>query len=229
MTNSTIGQRIKNTRQKLGVSQAELASRMGRPYQSIGQWERDVTCPRYNSLEEIADALGISVVELICDDDSDDTDDPQEAGSHPAPASEQPSPDFLQSLLYEIDRRVCDETEASDIETYRLWKSHFFPMIQELFDMAIQKLVSDAEVKHPESPVPKVRGSMEWANENIAILLDELITLASTSTESEAPLSLTADTFNKLAAIASNPDDDTKFKLDALVFLLNRRADLQKS
>lgn len=36
----TIGERIKEFRLKAGLTQSELAEKLGIPYQSIGQWER---------------------------------------------------------------------------------------------------------------------------------------------------------------------------------------------
>ena len=53
----TTGQRIRAARQKKGVTQANLAERLGIPYQSIGQWERDVPNPKPGTLMRIAKAL----------------------------------------------------------------------------------------------------------------------------------------------------------------------------
>ncbi|WP_322176677.1 helix-turn-helix domain-containing protein [Acutalibacter caecimuris] len=61
----TTGQRIKAAREKVGVSQAQLAERLGVPYQSISQWERDKRNPKYATLEKIAQALETTVDELM--------------------------------------------------------------------------------------------------------------------------------------------------------------------
>ncbi len=53
----TTGQRIRAARKRAGLTQADLASKLGIPYQSIGQWERDVRNPKYETLQRIADAL----------------------------------------------------------------------------------------------------------------------------------------------------------------------------
>ena len=58
------GQLIKAARQKAGMKQAELASKLGLPQQSISQWERNVRNPKIESLEKIATALEIDVDEL---------------------------------------------------------------------------------------------------------------------------------------------------------------------
>lgn len=60
----TTGQYIKRARQKAGMTQAQLAEKLGIPYQSIGQWERDVRNPKLDTLKRIADALNISIQEL---------------------------------------------------------------------------------------------------------------------------------------------------------------------
>ena len=60
----TTGQYIKRARQKAGMTQAQLAEKLGIPYQSIGQWDRDVRNPKLDTLKRIADALNISIQEL---------------------------------------------------------------------------------------------------------------------------------------------------------------------
>ena len=61
----TTGQQIKAARQKAGMTQAQLAEKLGIPYQSIGQWERDARNPKLDTLKRIADALNIAVQELV--------------------------------------------------------------------------------------------------------------------------------------------------------------------
>lgn len=61
----TTGQHIRTARQKAGMTQAQLAERLGIPYQSIGQWERDVRNPKLDTLKRIADALNISIQDLM--------------------------------------------------------------------------------------------------------------------------------------------------------------------
>ena len=61
----TTGEKIKAAREKAGFTQAELASKLVIPYQSIGQWERGLRNPKWETLEKIAEALQIPVYELI--------------------------------------------------------------------------------------------------------------------------------------------------------------------
>lgn len=61
----TTGQRIKAARQQAGLTQTELAEKLGIPYQSISQWERDLRNPKYENLQRIANALNYDVEALI--------------------------------------------------------------------------------------------------------------------------------------------------------------------
>ena len=65
----TTGQRIKAARKKAGLTQKELGERMGQSFQSIAQWENDLRNPKLETLQRIANALGISIYELIDGDD----------------------------------------------------------------------------------------------------------------------------------------------------------------
>lgn len=61
----TTGMRIKAARKKAGLTQAELAARLGISYQGVAQWENDLRNPKYKTLQKIADALEIPVLELL--------------------------------------------------------------------------------------------------------------------------------------------------------------------
>lgn len=60
-----IGQRIKETRKKAGLTQKELAERANVATVSIQQYERGARQPRLEQLRQIALALGTSVSELV--------------------------------------------------------------------------------------------------------------------------------------------------------------------
>lgn len=57
--NETIGQRIKSARFNTGMTQKELAEKLGLPYQSVSQWERDERAPRLDTVIRIAQAMGV--------------------------------------------------------------------------------------------------------------------------------------------------------------------------
>lgn len=61
----TTGERIKQARQAVGMTQADLAKLLDVPFQSISQWERGVRNPKYSTLQRIAEALGVSADSLM--------------------------------------------------------------------------------------------------------------------------------------------------------------------
>lgn len=61
----TVGERIKAARKKAGMTQKELADKLGIPYQGISQYERGVRNPKIDTLEKIADSLGVTLEELL--------------------------------------------------------------------------------------------------------------------------------------------------------------------
>lgn len=77
----TTGARIKAARKAAGMTQAELANRLGIPYQSIGQWENDLRNPKYETLQKIADALGVTVLYLMGNPDFESLEEAQNTHS----------------------------------------------------------------------------------------------------------------------------------------------------
>lgn len=66
----TTGQRIKAARKNAKMTQAELAEKLGIPYQSVSQWERDTRNPKYETLKKIADAIGVEWYTLVPPEES---------------------------------------------------------------------------------------------------------------------------------------------------------------
>ena len=63
-TAKEIGIGIKNARLTVGITQAELARRLGVTPQAISQYERGIKKPKIETIEKIADALGVSWLHL---------------------------------------------------------------------------------------------------------------------------------------------------------------------
>ncbi len=61
---NVIGRRIKSARKRAGMTQSDLAEKLGISYQGIAQWETGSRNPKIQSLKKIAEALLISVEEL---------------------------------------------------------------------------------------------------------------------------------------------------------------------
>ena len=62
---SNLGKRIAETRRHLGLTQTKLAERVGVTAQAVSKWEQGRSCPDIAILDELADALGISLFELL--------------------------------------------------------------------------------------------------------------------------------------------------------------------
>lgn len=71
----TTGQRIKAARRKVGLTQTELAGKLGISFQSIAQWENDLRNPKLETLQKIASALNIPVTDLLTLEEEHETED----------------------------------------------------------------------------------------------------------------------------------------------------------
>lgn len=60
----TTGERIKAARKAAGMTQKELGERLGLAFQSVAQWENDLRNPKIETLQRIADALGVHIFDL---------------------------------------------------------------------------------------------------------------------------------------------------------------------
>ena len=61
----TLGAMIAELRKQNGMTQLELAEKMGVTDKAVSKWERDLSCPDINSLPSLAEILGVSVEELM--------------------------------------------------------------------------------------------------------------------------------------------------------------------
>ena len=61
----TLGMMIVELRKEKGMTQLELAEKMGVTDKAVSKWERDLSCPDINSLPNLADILGVTVDELM--------------------------------------------------------------------------------------------------------------------------------------------------------------------
>lgn len=60
-----IGLFIRDMRLERGLTQQQLADRLGITDKAVSKWERCVSCPDITLLRELADALGVTVAELL--------------------------------------------------------------------------------------------------------------------------------------------------------------------
>ncbi|MBQ7829034.1 MAG: helix-turn-helix transcriptional regulator [Clostridia bacterium] len=64
-----MGRKIAAARKRLKLTQNDLALRVGVTAQAVSKWEQGRSCPDIAILDEIAEALGISLFELLGVDD----------------------------------------------------------------------------------------------------------------------------------------------------------------
>lgn len=60
-----LGRKIADKRKISGLTQHDLATKVGVTAQAVSKWEQGRSCPDIAILDEIADALGISLIELL--------------------------------------------------------------------------------------------------------------------------------------------------------------------
>lgn len=63
-----IGKKISQTRKDKGLTQMELADKLGVTYQAVSNWERGATMPDISKLPELAQIFDITIEELLCDE-----------------------------------------------------------------------------------------------------------------------------------------------------------------
>lgn len=61
------GERVKTERERLGLSQAELAKRMNISQQAVAKYEKIVEQPKLATISKIAEALEIPIATLVMD------------------------------------------------------------------------------------------------------------------------------------------------------------------
>ncbi len=59
--NQTIGAKLVALRKAKGVTQADLGAYLNISYQAVSKWERDESCPDFNTLSRIAQYFGVSI------------------------------------------------------------------------------------------------------------------------------------------------------------------------
>lgn len=60
-----IGNNIKQLRQRLNLTQEQIAFKLGVSYQAVSKWENNVNTPDISLLPEIADLFGVSIDSLL--------------------------------------------------------------------------------------------------------------------------------------------------------------------
>ena len=65
MKKDTFGNMVAVLRKQKGMTQSELAEKMGVTDKAVSKWERDLSFPDVSSIPKLAEILGVSVDELM--------------------------------------------------------------------------------------------------------------------------------------------------------------------
>jgi HTH-type transcriptional regulator, cell division transcriptional repressor len=101
---ATLGDRITGAREAAGLSQTELARRLGVRLATIRAWEDDQADPRANKLQMLAGLLGVSIIWLLTG----------KGDGLDSPAQNAPLPDDLLALLAELRQMRLDQARMAD-------------------------------------------------------------------------------------------------------------------
>ncbi len=111
---ATFGDRVAGAREDAGMSQAELAKRLGVKKSTLNAWEQDLSEPRANKLQMMAGMLNVSIMWLLTGE-GDGTSAPDDET-----AAEEPSVDLGYALRELQDIRA--EMRATAERAARLEK-----------------------------------------------------------------------------------------------------------
>lgn len=162
----TTGQRIRDARKKVGMTQTELAQKLNIPFQSISQWERNLRNPKFDTIQRIADALAIHPFDLMGID--------EEMRQHEISIAagdeiDEPTLHAVKEILNEDPRSLYDK--LSDEQKTEFWGILMKPLsvqLQESFDklnsegqdiavQRIQELCKIPKYQRKQSPdIPEV-------------------------------------------------------------------------
>lgn len=101
---ATLGDRITGAREASGLSQSELARRLGVKLATIRTWENDQAEPRANKLQMLAGMLGVSIMWLLTGA-GDGLEGPEETTK---------LPDDVVALLGELRQTRLEQTRLAD-------------------------------------------------------------------------------------------------------------------
>ena len=61
----TMGKRIAGNRRRLGLTQEQLAEKLGVTAQAVSKWENDQSCPDISMLPSLAEIFGVTTDEML--------------------------------------------------------------------------------------------------------------------------------------------------------------------
>lgn len=109
---ATFGDRVAGAREALGMSQPDLAKRLGVKLKTVRGWENDLSEPRANKLQMLSGLLGVSLTWLL-NGEGDGVSAPDDAETVPVPE--------VRALLLEL-RQIRSEVDDAGARLARVEK-----------------------------------------------------------------------------------------------------------
>ncbi|EMD6815302.1 helix-turn-helix domain-containing protein [Citrobacter koseri] len=125
MDKETLGQRAYNRRKGLGLTQRDLAKRVGVAHVTISQWERDETEPVGKRLFALAKGLKCEPTWLLFGDDD-------KAPSQLSPEDTQPELSEKHKELIDLFDSLPESEQDSHLEELRARVENFNKLFEEL-------------------------------------------------------------------------------------------------
>lgn len=105
MTESSLSAALAQLRRDSGMTQEQLASRLGVTFQAVSKWETGTSCPDIQLLPRIADVFGVTL-DALFGRTSSPTEAQEEAALYDLPW---PNDDTLYAVLYHGHTLITDE------------------------------------------------------------------------------------------------------------------------
>ena len=152
MRGSTLGSCIRSLRKQNNMTQAQLADQLGVTDKAVSKWERDLSCPDIMLFPKLADALGVTVNDLLRECRTLD--------GHPSRLLQifGMSHDIrtpLHIILGCVNMARIHEKESARVdrylETIRISGEYLLRSIDRLMDIASQDQIDEADPGRPGS------------------------------------------------------------------------------
>lgn len=101
---TTFGDRVTGAREASGLSQSELARRLGVKVKTVRGWENDQSEPRANKLQMLAGMLGVSIMWLLSG----------EGEGLDGPETVHPLSDDLSAVLKDLRRMKVEQARLAE-------------------------------------------------------------------------------------------------------------------
>lgn len=127
MSDMTLGQRIKQRRKEVGLSQSKLSKAAGVSDSSISLWESDITSPRGENLHKLASALQCSPTWILFGDED-------KTPTTPIEPEKQPQLNDEEHELLQLYRSLPESEQQAQLQNLRARVKNFNRLFNELLE-----------------------------------------------------------------------------------------------